>query len=147
MSAIQAEEQLIVFGISGQHYGMNVSEVAEVIRMVAIDDMPGSPDWMLGLVNLRGTVLPIVDLRCRLGIEAEPIGLTTPIIVTRDKGLGRIGLIVDLVDDMVDLPRNDIQPADNNSDLRGVVKIKGKLVILVKLERLIDDTQKVMHGV
>lgn len=146
MEATDSANQLVVFGIDEQHYAIRVSHVAEIIRMVQIDPLPDSPDWLLGVVNLRGQILPIVDLRQRIGYSQAEINLTTPIIITRDAGQGRIGLLVDMVDDMANLSPADFEAGNGSKDLEGLAKIDGNIIMLLSLEHILPEAQQVLHA-
>jgi purine-binding chemotaxis protein CheW len=146
MEPTGSENQLVIFGIGEQRYAVRVSKVSEIIRMVQIDPLPGSPEWMGGVVNLRGQILPVVDLRKRMGHTSSDMTLTTPIIITRDNGQGKLGMVVDMVDDMADLKPEDFEPSSGSSDLEGLAKVGGDIIMLLRLDGLLAEAQKVLHA-
>ena len=146
MSVAGSENQLVIFGIDEQRYAIRVSHVSEIIRMVNIEPLPGAPEWMSGVVNLRGQILPIVDLRNRMGKEPRDMTLTTPIIITRDHGQGRMGLVVDMVDDMAHLEQDDFEPGNGSGDLEGLAKIHGDIVMILSLAEILPEAQGVLHA-
>src|SRR4051812_47873803 len=85
---------LLVFRLQAREYALPVASVVEVLRMVAVSPLPGSPAWLSGVINLRGHIIPVMDLRLRMGLAAEPIDLTTPLIIAESNGQ-TLGLVVD----------------------------------------------------
>src|SRR5205809_5151739 len=76
-----AATQLVVFRIEKSEYALPVGNVGEILRMVAIAPVPEAPSWLPGVINLRGKVIPVIDLRVRLGLASKPVGINTPIVV------------------------------------------------------------------
>ena len=146
MEPTGSENQLVIFGIGEQRYAVRVSHVAEIIRMVQIDPLRGAPGWMSGVVNLRGQIVPVVDLRKRMGQASADITLTTPIIITRDHGQGRLGMVVDMVDDMANLRPEDFEASSGSSDLEGLAKIDGNIIMLLRLDDILPEAQQVLHA-
>ena len=89
-------EQWVVFRLAEQEYALRLENVSEVLRMVAITPLPEAPPWLAGMINLRGRVIAVTDLRLRLGLPAPAHGLNTPIIVVEADGR-QLGLIADSV--------------------------------------------------
>ena len=146
MEIQNSEGQLVLFAVDGENYGIRVSQVAEIIRMVEIDSLPGSPPWMTGVVNLRGAIIPIVDLRLRLGHDHTPIDLTTPIIITRGDSQNKIGLLVDLVADMDSFNSSEMDSSGKTGDLDGLAKIDGTIYRILRLEHIVEEAQRVLHA-
>lgn len=111
---------LLTFRLGHRTFGIPLARVAEIVRMVAVTPIPEVPVWMLGVVNLRGSHIPIIDLHARLNVEGSPPDAASRIIVV-ECGAGRSGLVVDEVTDvlaeepdeleMIDSFRPDAQPA------------------------------------
>ena len=100
--------QLVVFRLQTHEFALPVGDVAEVLRMVAITSVPEAPAWMPGVINLRGRVIPVVDLRLRLGLSAQAPGLDTPILVIRvDQML--FGGIADAMVEVLTLPGEAVE--------------------------------------
>jgi len=146
MEPTGSENQLVVFDVEQQRYAIRVSNVSEIIRMVQIDPLPDAPEWVSGVINLRGQIIPVIDLRKRLGKESAEMDLTTPIIITREQGQGRIGIVVDTVDDMAHLESADFEPGNGSGDLEGLAKIHGEIIVMIRLDELLPQAQKVLHA-
>lgn len=136
-----AELHLVTFNL-GEQYGVPINQVQEIVRVGAITKVPNSPPFMDGVINLRGRVLPVLNLRKRLGIEEKPVTKASRIIVT-EVGPKVIGLLVDAVSHVVKVPTESIDEApeevlDISTDfITGVCKLPRALVILLDLEKLL----------
>jgi purine-binding chemotaxis protein CheW len=134
------ESTLVVFSAGGSDYALRIGDVAEVLRMVAVRPLPDSPHWQAGAVNLRGTVIPVIDLRARLGVDAV-IGLDTPILIV-GKGSEQLGLIVDSVEDLLSVtPEQTSSPQQLGqvSDLViAAVKDGSRLILQLDPKKLRD---------
>lgn len=95
--------QAIMFRLQDDDYALEVSSVSEVVRMVALATLPDAPDWLAGVVNMRGHIMPVVDLRRWLHLPAPRPDLTTPIIIVH-AGEQQFGAIVDALDAVIELP-------------------------------------------
>ena len=102
------EKQFVTFKIADESYGVGVLKVQEIIGMTEIVYVPNSPDFMKGVINLRGSVVPVVDMRKRFHMEERVYDMFTVIIIVEAKG-ELVGMIVDLVSDVVGLPENAVQ--------------------------------------
>jgi purine-binding chemotaxis protein CheW len=142
----KASEQYVVFKLAASEYAINIAYVAELLRMVAITPLPASPEWVLGVVNLRGKVIPVIDLRVRLSLPAEALDLNTPIIVTQVDDV-MAGLVVDDVTDVLSVDPNALTRAHESltSDhlIAGVAKIQDRLLLIVNLPRLSADFPRI----
>lgn len=158
------EEQLVVFELNSEAYGINVTQVQSVIPMPKIISVPGVPNFIEGVVNLRGTVIPVVDLRHRFDLS-QPANGQKNIIVIVELDQGQVGLIVDKVPEVVKIPDVAIEPPSSlltvgvdNSYLRGIGKFKKedqtaedeaeKMVILLDLGRVfsLDEQQALVEA-
>jgi len=134
--------QLIVFRLAGREYALPVRSVAEVLRMVALTPVPEAPAWLAGMLNLRGRIIPVVDLRTRLGLPAQAIDVNTPIIVaqTTDRVLG---LIADEMTEVVGLPLDAIQPPDllagAGHAVTAMARAGGRLLLILDLTRVVTQ--------
>ena len=125
--------QLVVFQLHAHEYALPANRVVEVLRMVALTPVPEAPAWLPGVLNLRGFVIPVVDLRTRLGMPAAAYVLNTPIIVVNGQNQ-RLGLIGDAMVDVVGLPAEALEHFERDvADQSAVVALahKGNRVILV----------------
>ncbi len=142
----ELENQFVTFELGGQTYGVNVAEVAEVIRMVGMSRAPETLPFVVGLVNIRGHVVPAVDMRARLHLDSASYTLATPILITRTDGT-TVGLVVDRVLEVMTLPDNVIEQPNNmfsrSQCLVGVAKVEAKMIFLIDLHGIFtaDEAQ------
>ena len=136
----------VTFQLEKEVYGVNVMQVQEVLRYTEIAPVPGAPDYVLGIINLRGNVVTIIDTRMRFGLSpAEITDNTRIIIIEVDKQV--VGILVDRVSEVVDLYQHEIYPAPNvgidaNSKfIKGVCYRNDCLMILIDLEKLLTDDE------
>jgi len=141
-----ADEQLVIFTLKGELYGINIEAVNTIIRMPEITSTPHAAACVKGVMNFRGTIVPIVDLRMRLGLQdAETTKATRVIVVEQFNML--IGLIVDTVTETMHLPVAAIEPLSEMAQsidarfVRGVGKQDQRLIILLSLGEVIERPQ------
>jgi len=146
-AAAEATEHLATFFLQREEYGVDVRQVQEIRRMSEITGVPRAPDFIRGVINLRGRILPVLDLRRKLGLgEVEP-GRATRIVVVRVKER-LLGLMVDGASQVLKVEVSRIEPPppevlEKGGDyIRGVAKLDDRLVILVDLERLLAHELK-----
>ena len=132
----ELDTQFVTFDLAGQIYGVRVTAVSEIIRMVGMSKAPETLPFVVGLVNIRGDIVPVVDMRTRLHLERGEYSLATPIIVTRIDGTS-VGLIVDQVLEVVTLSDSTIERPNSmftkSQCLVGVAKVKAKMIFLIDL--------------
>lgn len=139
-----SEIQLVVFDLASEHYGVDISDVREIIRMQNITRVPGVTSYVEGIINLRGKVLPVLDLRKRLGLKVADQTEESRIVVI-DITDGEAGVIVDAVTEVLRVPNSSIEPPSSmvtqgNSDyLRGIAKLTNRLIILLDLNKLLSS--------
>jgi purine-binding chemotaxis protein CheW len=126
-------DQWVVFRLAEHEYALRLESVSEVLRMVAITPLPESPPWLAGVINLRGRVIAVTDLRLRLGLPAPAPGLNTPIIVVEAAGR-QMGLIADSV---VEVLTNAAEAADLPFSMPGTGPARLALATLRAGDRLI----------
>ena len=133
----EAERQLIVFSLHGEHYGLPIASVREIIRYTPPRVTASARGLIQGLINLRGRVLPVMDLSSRLGQVLEVSDTTRILVIEVINGV--VGLIVDAVDGVVEVPTEQIEPipgADNDEALgHEIVPIDDQLVMLLDADR------------
>ncbi len=134
------ERQLVVFDLADEAYGVNIGSVREIIRMQEITRVPRTPDYVEGVINLRGKVIPVIDMRKRFGFPAAERTKDTRIVVI-DIGGADIGATVDAVSEVLRLSSDAIEPpmsvittADSDY-LLGIAKLETRLIILLDLQR------------
>ena len=137
-------QQFLTFSLGEEEYGVDILKVQEIKGYVPTTRLPNAPPDVRGVLNLRGTIVPIVDLRCKFGLEAIQYDPFTAIVVVVVQN--RImGVIVDSVSEVMSIPASDIQPAPDfgsvhGNQLRGMAKVGDKLVILLDIDAvLVDD--------
>ena len=141
-----APHTMVVFELDGREFALPLREVVEILRMVAITPVPEVPRWVVGVINLRGRVIPVIDLRRRLGIEPAEPGLNTPILVV-EQGARKLGLIADAVRDVLALPDEALEPPDGVDDgdtghvdvVSAIARIGDRLVVVLDLDRVTAD--------
>jgi purine-binding chemotaxis protein CheW len=141
-------EQLVVFfELASEHYAIDSMGVREIIRMQAITKIPGAPGSVLGVINLRGKVTPVLDLRKRLGLLANGESQETRIMVVEVEGQ-YVGLVVDGVSEVSRIPSSAVEAtstivaAEEADYILGVAKLEKKLVILLDIGRLLVGGEK-----
>lgn len=139
-----SESQLVVFDLASEHYGVDIADVREIMRMQTITKVPGAMIYIEGVINLRGKVLPVLDLRKRLGLHVGDLTEESRIVVIDIKA-GEVGVIVDAVTEVLRVPNAAIEGpssmlAQGNSDyLRGIAKLSDRLIILLDLNKLLSS--------
>jgi len=138
--------QWVTFTLETETYGINVMQVQEVLRYTEIAPVPGAPLYVLGIINLRGNVVTVIDTRSRFGLEsAEVTDNTRVVIIEADKQV--IGILVDKVSEVVYLRASEIDDAPNVGNdesakfIQGVSNRDGELLILVDLNELLSDDE------
>lgn len=143
------QQNLVIFELDGQTYGLPVATVVQIIEMVTITPVPQSNCAVEGVINVRGTAVPVVNLRCHLGLPVVPLQLRTPIILVRVDHW-TVGLIVDEVIDVFGLGRDqivraaDVLPEEFGKVplLEGLIHTTDGTVLLLDLEHLFLPGQK-----
>ncbi len=135
--------QLVSFRLAREEYGIEITKVQEIILMGEITRIPQTPSFIKGLINLRSTVIPIVDLRLRFGLPHEDATDETRIMVVNVEGR-TIGIIVDAVSEVLRISQNNIAPppptvaALGKEYLTGLVKLENRLLILLNIDRILS---------
>jgi purine-binding chemotaxis protein CheW len=133
--------ELITFEVAGQLFGLDIMAIREIRAWTPATKLPQVPHYVTGVVNLRGTVLPVIDLAARLGWPATETTARHAIIVVQLGGQ-TLGLIVESVSDIVDLPEEALQPPPTTGQddvvlfLRGLAALDERMVMVLDLERL-----------
>jgi len=141
-SASSAERQLVVFRLAQDTYGFDIDAVREIIRMQEITRVPNAPENIEGVINLRGRICPVMDLRKRLGVDPSDATADSRIVVVEIDG-DDVGMIVDAVTEVLRVPADRIQPPASlviTADMRvveDIVNLGDRLIIVVQLGALL----------
>lgn len=139
--------QLVSFQLANEEYGIEITRVQEIILMGAITRVPETPAFIKGLINLRSTVIPIVDLRSRFGLPEEAPTDETRIMVVNVGGK-TIGIIVDAVSEVLRISQEQIVPPPptvaglGHDYLVGLAKLEDRLLILLDIEKIMLEDQQ-----
>jgi purine-binding chemotaxis protein CheW len=139
--------QVVSFKLGSEEYGVDIAQVQEINRMVAVTHVPRAPQFMEGVINLRGQLIPIIDLRARFGMPRTEHTKNTRIVVT-EVGAKRVGMVVDSVSEVLRLATDQIEDAPEmitgveTEYIRGVGKIEDRLIILLDLAKIISGSEK-----
>ncbi|MCL7413267.1 MAG: chemotaxis protein CheW [ANME-2 cluster archaeon] len=141
--------QLVVFDLDSEEYGVEISQVREIIKMEEISCIPRTPDYIKGVINLRGQVTTVISLRKKFGLMEKEVDQNTRIIVAEIDGL-TLGITVDAVNEVLKMPKKDIEdtPAIISNEattkyLRGVGKLDDRLLILLDIHRIMNEDELV----
>lgn len=138
--------QWVTFKLAGETYGINVMQVQEVLRYTEIAPVPGASYYVLGIINLRGKVVTVIDTRSRFGLPSGEITDNTRIVII-ETGSHVVGILVDAVAEVVYLRQSEIDMTPNigNDDsskfIQGVCNKGGELLILVDLDKLLTEDE------
>jgi purine-binding chemotaxis protein CheW len=137
----------MTFRLAAEDYGVPILAVRELIRLLEITRVPGAPDHVRGVLNLRGRVIPVADLRRKFGLGETPLGEQTVVIVVQTTTGGRattLGVLVDEVQEVVDVAESKIEPPPSLGEelvatehVLGVAKLDSRLVFLLDIENVL----------
>lgn len=134
----------VTFHLADEKYGINVLQVKEVLRSTEITPVPGAPGFVIGIINLRGNVVTVIDARRRFGLPEKEMDEASRVVII-ESGSQVIGMVVDSVDEVVSLRPSEIETAPNVGNdesskyIQGVTNQSGELLILVDLRKLIGE--------
>jgi len=145
-AGVEQELRWVTFRLENEKYGINVMQVQEVLRVSEIAPVPGAPDYVLGIINLRGNVVTVIDTRKRFGLMPKEMDDSTRIVIIEsDEQV--VGILVDSVAEVVDLRVSEMEAAPNVGTeesakfIQGVASHDDELLILVDLNRLLTDEE------
>jgi len=143
--------QLVTFSIGEEEFGVDILSVQEIIRMMDITKVPRAPDFVEGVINLRGKVIPIIDLRRRFGLVTRDHDKHTRIIVIEINNM-IVGFVVDSVSEVLRIPASTVEPPPpvvsglESEYISGVGKLEDRLLILLDLNKLLSGEERDMLG-
>ena len=137
---------LVTFKLGNNEYAIDIMQAKEIIKMEKITLIPNAPDYVEGVINLRGNIIPIVDLKKRFNLEENDGGKNTGIIIVKIDDVD-MGIIIDAISKVVSIATSNIQPPPpmlsgiGQKYIKGVAKLEDKLLVVLDLEKLIvgDD--------
>jgi purine-binding chemotaxis protein CheW len=139
-----ADRKVLTFRVGDEEYGVGVLEVEEVRRLVPVTSVPGTPSYVRGMANLRGMVVPVVDLRARFGREPAPDGRHTILIVVR-RGARLVGIVADAFSDVFEPEETGLKERGASVDaaIRALVRRDTRLIALLDVGRVmgLDDEE------
>lgn len=139
------ELQLVIFMLAKEEYGLPITKVQEINRMVSITRLPQTPDFMEGVINLRGRVIPVIDLRKRFQLAEAVINDDTRIIIVDVDGQ-TLGIVVDAVTEVVRLQADSVEPPPpafilDSQYIEGIGKLDGRLLILLAIDKVLSSQE------
>jgi len=146
--ATEQGDKFLQFQLDGELYGIAISKVREINGLMDITAVPQTPVFMKGLINLRGKVVPVIDLRLKFGLAETVYDARTSIIVIEFQAIHghvQMGIIVDTISEVIGLSERQIEPAPNfgarlkKEYIRGVAKIRERVVIILDIDLILTD--------
>lgn len=144
-----SEIQLIIFSINNVEYAIDISNIIEIIQFMSLSPLPNAPDFIEGVINLRGKVIPIVDLRVRFQSFIRENTRKTKIMIAsiQDK---EIGLIADTVTDIIGISAGQIEPTLpvihglKMEYIKGIARLNKRLIVIVNIEKILSSKEKII---
>jgi purine-binding chemotaxis protein CheW len=141
-------EQYLTFELAGEFYALEILRIQEIKGWTHVTSVPNSPAYMQGVINLRGLIVPIVDLRKRFDMEIVPYTQTTVVIIMKvhsERQDRTMGIIVDAVSDVHNIKKSIIKPAPvmhgaiSNEFIHGLAKVDHKMIIVINIDALLNS--------
>lgn len=146
--AIIESNQLLTFKLGSETYGLQISKVREILTYPTVTPIPDASRWVKGVINLRGEVAPVIDLRVRFSINDDPVYTNrTIIIAVKTQDMRMIGLVVDEVSDMENVDLDRLYPAPDMGTsiapeyLKGLFKKDEKMIVILDIDRILDKDE------
>ncbi len=137
------EQQLVIFELADEQYGLDIASVESIIKIQGITAVPQAPAFVEGVTNLRGVVLPVIDLRKRFGLPSTEKNKETRIVVV-EMGDTTVGMVVDAVTEVLRVPSESIEPPSplvttvDSTFITGIAKVEERLIILLDLGKVLS---------
>lgn len=147
-------DQYLTFILNGEEYGVDILRVQEIKGWDSATPIPNTPDYVRGVINLRGTIVPIIDLRARFGLERVPYGPTTVVIVLKvmhGKASRIMGIVVDAVSEVYNVAQHDLKPSPEFGGevrvdfVKGLATVDKKMVIILNIDHLLNSDDLVLN--
>lgn len=146
------EEKLLTFSLGNEGYGISILKVKEIIGMMHITPVPRTPEFVKGVINLRGKIIPVMDLRLKFNMEEKTYNERTCIIVVEteiNNSQRLLGVVVDMVSEVVNITSEEIEPPPQyssnieNNFILGIGKLKDRVVIIIDLDKIFINSDLV----
>lgn len=143
-------DQFLTFILAGEEYGVDILRVQEIKGWDKVTPIPNTPEYIRGVINMRGTIVPIIDLRDRFGFEPMKYGPTTVVIVLRvmnEQGYRTMGIVVDAVSEVYNVAKDDLNSAPDFGSavrvdfIRGLATVDEKMVIVLDIDPLLNSDE------
>ena len=140
--------QFVTFTLNDEEYAVDILSVQEINRITEITKVPNSPDYVEGVINLRGKVIPVINLRSKFGFEAKATDDDSRIIIMEIQGIVN-GVIVDSVSEVLRIPASAMEAAPAVASetisqyIKGLAKLENRLVILVEIDNLVEEAVQI----
>lgn len=145
------EGKYMTFTLKNEIYGIPIGTVKEINAMMTITEVPNTPKYIKGVINLRGKIISIMDLRLRLGMQEIEYSERTCIIVVEvpnnEKGKKKIGIVVDHVAEVIEIKNSELEDFEEdlvdglNAFINGIAKVKDKIIIILDIERIVNNIE------
>jgi purine-binding chemotaxis protein CheW len=147
------ENQLVVFNLTNEDYGVDIGAVDGIVKMQTITKVPHAPSFVEGITNLRGEVLPVIDLRKRFGLPVGETTKDTRIVNVEVDGV-KVGMVVDAVTEVLRVTEDDVEPpsplvttvdsdrGSRNAFITGIAKVDSRLIILLDLSKVLSTEEQ-----
>ncbi len=143
---VENQLQVVVFRLDQVRFAVPLDAVQEVVPTVALTPLPSAPEVVMGIFSLRGDIVAVLDMRCRLGFPAKPLAVDQHFLVCHD-GQRRIALRVDYVEELTRLDRAAIQPAERVADevrqIAGIVQLDDGMILIHDLPQFLSSSEAV----
>ncbi len=149
-SVMDQDNKFLQFELDGEYYGVDILKVREINGMMDITAVPQTPVFMKGLINLRGKVVPVIDLRLKFGLSEAQYDERTSIIVIEFKsihGQVQMGIVVDTVSEVINIQAENIEPSPNfgarlkSEYIKGMAKTKDRVIIILDIDLILTDEE------
>jgi len=140
--------QFVTFTLGNEEYAVDILNVQEINRITEITMVPNAPSYVEGVINLRGKVIPVINLRRKFNFEDKPTDDTSRIIIMEIQGITN-GLIVDSVSEVLRIPSSSVEQAPpmsaeaHSQFIKGIAKLENRLIILIDLDNLLGEKAKI----
>ena len=141
------EGRFLSFKVDNEQYGIEIRHVLEIVGQQKITDVPDTPDFVKGVINLRGSVIPVVDIRLRFHMQPRDYDDRTCVIVVKGHD-SSVGIVVDTVNEVITIPADKISPAPQVSKdevkryIKGIGRLENEVIILLSIEKLLYEHLK-----